>query len=87
MRRLSFVLLMLPLTSCVAAVQMPPLLAHHPASPAAEEAPVPAMSPTLALPERARGSRGATEPRESARGDEPTTHQGGHKDHGGGHAH
>ena len=86
MRKLSFVLLMLPLASCVAAVQMPPLSANHPASPAAEEAPVPAMSPTLALPERASEPRGATEPPESFRGD-PTTPQGGRKDHGGGHAH
>jgi hypothetical protein len=87
MMRLSFVLFMLPLSSCVAAVQMPPLPANHPASPVAEEAPVPAMSPTLALPERAGESRGATEPRESFQGDEPTTPQGDRKGHGGGHAH
>jgi len=87
MRRLSFVFLMLPLASCVAAVQMPPLSANHPASPAAEEAPVPAMSPTLALPERANESRGATAPQESLRGDEATTSQGSQKGHGGGHAH
>lgn len=78
---------MLPLASCVAAVQMPPLSANHPASPAAEEAPVPALSPTLALPERAGDSRGAIKSRESVRGDEPTTPQGDHKGHGGGHAH
>jgi hypothetical protein len=87
MRRLSFVFLVLPLASCVTAVQMPPLSASHPASPAAEEAPVPAMSPTLALPERAIESRGATGPRESLRGDEATTPEGSQKSHGGGHAH
>jgi len=87
MIKLLFVLLMLPLASCVAALQIPPLSANHPASPAAEEAPVPAMSPTLALREGAGESRGANEPRESFRGDKSTKPPGGHRGHGGGHAH
>jgi len=66
MIRLSFLLLMLPLASCVAAVQTQPPPAIHPASPVAEEAP-------------AGESLGATETRERLRGDEPTTPQGDHK--------
>lgn len=86
MRRSSFAFLMLPLASCVAAVQMPPLSANHPASPAAEEAPVPAMSPTLALPERAIESRGATEPWESLQRDEAASFATPSRTPGGGHA-
>lgn len=85
MRRLSLVFVMLPFAGCVAALQLPPLSANHPASPNAEEAPLPVMSPTLALPERAGESSDASERRGSSDEDASTKPRGGHG--GGGHAH
>ena len=86
MRRLSFVFLSLTFRGCAAALQMPPLSASHPASPDAEEAPLPAVSPTLALPQ-GKATRGAATTEESSEEEAPAMPSGGHTGHGGGHGH
>lgn len=81
MRRLLFVVLGLTLSGCAAALQMPPLSASHPASPHAEEAPLPPASPTLALPERGSGDASTRGEKKSAPAMDGAGHGGAHGNH------
>jgi len=77
-----FKLLLIPLVlsvGCTAGSSLPPLTPAHPASPEAAEAPLPAPSQTLALPEWPPAAR-PKQPVGEAMPD-------GHGARGGGHAH
>lgn len=81
MRKLSFVVSVLTFSGCAAALQMPALSASHPASPHAEEAPLPATSPTLALPEAESGDASTRGEKKSAKPMDDGGHGGAHGHH------